>query len=129
VILSALGRLEAELSIRLVSDPEIERLAGDFGRARRPTDVLAFPTREGVGAEFCGQVLGDVVISVPTAARQAQERGASIDRELRTLLAHGILHLLGMDHETDAEAAAMRFLELHLERLLDRMIDAASASA
>jgi probable rRNA maturation factor len=61
-----------------------------------PTDVLSFPSGE-EGSGF----LGDLVIDVPYAARQARARGHSLTRELKILLAHGVLHLLGYDHETD----------------------------
>jgi len=90
---------DAELSITLTDDATIATLAGDYGRARRPTDVLAFSMLEGIGAEHRGASLGDVVVSLDTAERQARERGVSLDCELRNLLIHGVLHLLGMDHE------------------------------
>jgi len=118
-ILGVLGRVDAELSVTLVSDAEIAEIAGRFGRAARPTDVLAFPTREGPGAEHCGDVIGDVVLSVDTADRQAVERAVSLDRELGELLAHGVLHLLGMDHEREADAREMRVLEAHLRCTLE----------
>ena len=109
-----MGCHEAELSITLTSDQAIAQIAGDFGRERRPTDVLAFSLRDGPGAEFGGDVLGDVIISVDTAARQARERGVTLDAELRDLLIHGILHLLGMGHERESDARRMRSLEDHL---------------
>lgn len=109
-----MGRLEDELSITLVSDEEIAELAGRFGREARPTDVLAFPTREGLGSEHRGALLGDVVISLDTAERQAVERGMPLAAELRELLAHGVLHLLGMDHGHADDAREMRALEAHL---------------
>ena len=73
------------------------------------------------GAEFRGDALGDVIISVDTAARQARERGVSLGAELRDLLIHGILHLLGMDHERDSDARHMRSLEDHLRWTLARL--------
>lgn len=109
-----MGFPEAELSITLVSDARIAELAGRFGRPHRPTDVLAFSMLEGEGAEHRGACLGDVVISLDTAARQARARGASLDDELRDLLIHGVLHLVGMDHERPADARHMRVLEDHL---------------
>ena len=112
--LGALGFRDAELSVTLTSDEAIAQIAGDFGRARRPTDVLAFSLLEGPGAEFRGDVLGDVIVSLDSAERQALRRGVPLQAELRQLLIHGVLHLLGMDHVTPAQARAMRTLEDHL---------------
>ncbi len=109
-----MGFHEAELSVTLTSDGAIAQIAGDFGRERRPTDVLAFSLLDGPGAEFRGDTLGDVIISVDTAARQARERGVTLAAELRDLLIHGILHVLGMDHERDGDARRMRSLEDYL---------------
>jgi probable rRNA maturation factor len=110
-----LGSTDAELSITLVSDPEMARIAGRFGRPARPTDVLAFALREGPGAAHRGACLGDVVISVERAEAQARSRGRPLDAELRDLVIHGVLHLLGMDHETGSgDARRMRALEEHL---------------
>ena len=116
-----MGFHEAELSVTLTSDDAIAQIAGDFGRERRPTDVLAFALLDSPGAEFRGDALGDVIISVDTAARQARERGVSLGAELRDLLIHGILHLLGMDHERDSDARHMRSLEDHLRWTLARL--------
>ncbi len=114
-----MGCPEGELSVTLVGDDEIAALAGRYGRAPRPTDVLAFSMLEGPGADHRGSALGDVVISVETAERQAQERGVPLDEELRDLLIHGALHVLGMDHERGpADAREMRALEAHLRWLL-----------
>lgn len=113
-ISSVLGFPDAELSITLVDDETIAELAGRFGRARAPTDVLAFSMLEGPGARFRGAALGDVVLSIETADRQARSRRRTLDAELRDLLIHGVLHLLGMDHGSALEARAMRALEAHL---------------
>jgi rRNA maturation RNase YbeY len=114
-----LGCPDGELSLTLVRDPEIAELAGRYGRAHKPTDVLAFSQLEGPGAAHRGSALGDVVISLDTAERQARERGVSLDDELRDLLIHGVLHVLGMDHErSPADAREMRALESHLRWLL-----------
>jgi len=118
-ILGVLGSTDAELSIALVGDSEIARLAGDFGRRRRATDVLAFAQREGRGRrDGC---LGDVVISVDAARRQAARRGVTLDAELRTLLIHGCLHLHGLDHLRRGDRARMRALERHLAWELSRL--------
>ncbi len=120
-ILSALGFPDAELSITLVSDEEMGELAGRFGRRALPTDVLAFSMLEGPGAEFRDNTLGDVVISIPTAERQACERKASLDEELRDLLIHGTLHLVGMDHQNAVDTRQMRELERHLRWETERL--------
>lgn len=93
-----------EVSVRLVGDAAIHALNRDYRRHDRPTDVLAFAQREGPAAGLHPAVLGDVVISVDTARRQAK-RG--LYRELLHLAAHGLCHLLGYDHRDDAEERAM----------------------
>ena len=99
---------DAELSIVLVDDAEMRRLNGLYRRIDRPTDVLAFAMREGGGSDLHPHVLGDVVISLDTAGRQAAARGVSTADEVRVLLTHGVLHLLGYDHErSPAEARRM----------------------
>jgi rRNA maturation RNase YbeY len=104
----------AELSVLLVSDREMRALNRSYRGRDRPTDVLAFAQHEGGGGAPDG-LLGDVVISIDTARRQAAERGAAIGREGERLLVHGLLHLLGYDHERSAaEARRMR----RRERLL-----------
>lgn len=109
-----MGFHDAELSITLTDDAAIAEIAGDFGRERRPTDVLAFSMLEGPGSDFRGDAIGDVVLSLDSAERQAAERGVPLQAELRTLLIHGVLHLLGMDHEREADRRRMRELEQHL---------------
>ncbi|MFP6664427.1 MAG: rRNA maturation RNase YbeY [Deltaproteobacteria bacterium] len=99
--LEALGESGAELSIVLTDDAEIHVLNRDYRDRDRPTDVLSFAQREGEGA-IDDALLGDVILSVPTAERQARERGHTLAAELLELLAHGLLHLLGYDHEVSA---------------------------
>ena len=112
--------VDAELSVVLVDDREMQALNATYRKKNRPTDVLAFSMREGEPAPRTN-LLGDVVISVDTAARQAAERGVSVALEIRTLLAHGILHLLGYDHErSPAEARRMFALQRKLMLRLDR---------
>ena len=112
--LNALGFLDVELSITLTADQGIAQIAARFGLPCRPTDVLAFSMLEGPGAEFRGDCLGDILISIETAEAQAKERGVSLSNELGDLLVHGLLHLLGMDHQQPAQTRAMRELEDHL---------------
>lgn len=91
-----------ELSISFVSEKEMQELNFKYREKDTPTDVLSFPTPEtaapaGKNAAFS---LGDIVICTSVAAAQAEEYGHSHERELTFLTVHGILHLLGLDHET-----------------------------
>jgi rRNA maturation RNase YbeY len=98
------GRPDYEVSLRLVDDAQIRALNRGYRGRDRPTDVLAFAQREGPAAALHATLLGDIVISVDTARRQAR-RG--LYRELLHLASHGLCHLLGYDHRDDAEEAAM----------------------
>lgn len=99
--LSALGRPRNEVSVLLVNDRAIRRLHKAYLKYDYPTDVLAFPQQVGSPSPQA-HLLGDVVISVETAARQAKEHGHSLSHELALLLIHGILHLFGYDDTTPA---------------------------
>jgi len=117
-LLRALRLEHAELSVVLVSDREMRTLNRRWRRRDRPTDVLSFAQREGAGGAPDG-LLGDVVISVDAARRQAAERGETLGREADRLLIHGLLHLLGYDHERSAaEARRMQRRERALARWL-----------
>jgi rRNA maturation RNase YbeY len=114
-ILLALGEDDAELSVSLVGDKEIHALNRRYRRKDRPTDVLAFAMREGKSLSHAANVLGDVVISLDTAGAQAKRRKRPLADEVRVLLIHGILHLLGYDHERSAaEARRMHAMEQRL---------------
>lgn len=107
-VLSAVGESRSELSLELVGDRRMRRLNREYRKKDRSTDVLAFPIREAVmpqGMRPVTEMLGDVVISLPTALRQAKEAGRSIDDELAMLLVHGVLHLCGYDHERNPREA------------------------
>jgi probable rRNA maturation factor len=106
-MLRALGMPDAELSILLCDDPTIHALNRTHRRKNKPTDVLAFAMREGRPMPGESGLLGDVVISLDTAARQAEELGRSLWDEVSWLLAHGLLHLVGYDHRTAAEERRM----------------------
>jgi probable rRNA maturation factor len=106
--LEVLGLNRAELSIVLVSDAQIRRLNKLYRNKDKPTDVLSFPIGEKVEGWL---ILGDIVISVDTAKRQAQELGYSLEEELKRLLVHGLVHLLGYDHELGGEEEK-KFFEL-----------------
>jgi len=104
-----------------VNDRQIRRLNHRYRRSDRATDVLAFPAMS-TGRNGAPLVLGDVVISIDTALRQARQSGAALRDECLSLLIHGYLHLLGYDHERSRrEAVRMRRLERRLEtRLMKR---------
>jgi probable rRNA maturation factor len=99
-MLSRLNLLDAELSVLLTNDKHIRRLNWEHRQKDRPTDVLSFHFDNRYLPSCIGapRVLGDIVISLDTAARQAVGRHRELVFELRWLLAHGILHLLGFDH-------------------------------
>jgi probable rRNA maturation factor len=101
--LAALGRADAELSLLLITDAGIRRLNREWRGKDRATDVLSFPHAE----PNHGTLLGDVVISLDTARRVARELRRPIEDELDRYLAHGLLHLLGHDHERPADADRM----------------------
>lgn len=90
-----------EVSIVIVDDEEIQKLNRDYRGKDTPTDVLSFPLQEGDFVVSEGDnLLGDIVISLETALRQAEDYGHSLEREVGFLTAHGMLHLLGYSHET-----------------------------
>jgi probable rRNA maturation factor len=107
-MLAAVQMGHLELSVLLTGDDQIRKLNKIYRKIDRPTDVLAFAQREGELGGGAGRLLGDVVVSVPTARRQADARGIALTSELTTLLAHGVLHLLGWDHDTPAKDRRMR---------------------
>lgn len=107
-ILSVSECPESELSILLVDDEKIHQINRDYLDHDYPTNVISFAMLEGEGGDIQPGLLGDVVISAETAARDASEAGASFESELYFLLLHGILHLLGYDHERGSEEDARR---------------------
>lgn len=113
-MLVALRLEDAELSILLVDDRHIQELNRVHRDKDKPTDVLAFPLDE-EPTEGMPRLLGDVVISLPTALRQAQSRKRTLFPEVRFLLAHGVMHLLGFDHGTPTEK---REMDAHVRRLV-----------
>lgn len=118
-MLAALELSEAELSIVLTDDPGIQELNRDYRHKDKPTDVLAFAMREGEvppGDELQEEMLGDVIISLETACRQAAERRRSPLEEVTFLLAHGLLHLVGYDHQNDEDEREMNAATRRLVR-------------
>src|SRR3990172_4603038 len=116
-ILQLLNQNQAELSIALVKNREIQQLNARYRHKNEPTDVLSFPLG-GVLPEGM-QLLGDVVISVEQAEIQARKRRRTLMEEMESLLIHGILHLLGYDHERSRrDAQIMRGMGKKLSRAL-----------
>jgi probable rRNA maturation factor len=107
----AIGKTDASVTIAFVSDKAMQQLNRQFRGADKATDVLSFPTDEDDTSN-----LGDIAISVDTAARQAKENGLKFDEEVAQLILHGLLHLCGYDHETDN--GEMNKLELRLRKKL-----------
>jgi len=117
VVLREIERADRELAISLVGDPEIRALNAAWRGRDRATDVLAFSLEEGPHPERRGALLGDVVIGLETAARQARARRRSLDDELLRLLVHGALHLVGYDHVRARDARRMRAAERRVLRV------------
>ncbi len=118
-VLRAAGHGRSELSLSLVDDEEMAALNRRYRGIDRTTDVLSFSLVEGEAAEHRGRLLGDVVIGIETAVRQAQEAHRGLDQEVARLLIHGLLHLLGHDHDDSSEAKAMRAEERRIRRILE----------
>ena len=116
-VLEAEGAAACELSVLVTDDETVRALNREYAGEDAPTDVLSFSLRE--GEEFASPPegpapLGEVIISWPTAERQAVERGAAMEDELAHLLVHGVLHLLGYDHAEPEEEQRMRSQEEEL---------------
>ena len=120
-ILNALDFPDGELSILIVDDQQIADLNLTYLNRKGPTNVIAFPMREGQFDEITPNLLGDVVISIETARREADAAGLSLQNRFDQLLIHGILHLLGYDHEqTREEAERMEEKSKSLLAMLDK---------
>jgi probable rRNA maturation factor len=115
-ILNGLGFTDSELSIVIVDDEEMARLNGQYRQLNTPTDVLAFPQLEGEFGDTLPELLGDVVISAETAQAMSHLHHCPLPAILDLLLVHGILHLVGYDHERDPDEAG-RTEEKSLELL------------
>ena len=112
-----MGYQKGEISILLVDDHQIKKLNEKYLHRSRPTNVISFSQIEGEFSHINTHLLGDVVISVETAKRQANEANTTLQVEIAFLLIHGILHLLGYDHEGSVrEARMMRTKERELLR-------------
>jgi probable rRNA maturation factor len=121
-VLSLAGESAADMHLSLVGDRRMRQLNRRFRHKDRRTDVLAFAYREGRAPHSFNQAaaqLGDVVIAMPTAWRQAKADGRPLEEELVTLLIHGVLHLCGYDHERSRpEALRMQKKERQMRRRL-----------
>jgi rRNA maturation RNase YbeY len=114
-----LGCHEKELSVLLTDDEQIAELNAHYLNKSGPTNVLAFPMEEGPDPELESPMLGDVVISTDTALRESEEAGESLEEAVDRLLIHGVLHLLGYDHEKSVgEAQRMQKEERRLLTLV-----------
>ena len=110
--LRALGLPDAEINVLLTGERAMRTLNRRYRGKDRPTDVLSFSFREGAHRHIQPAVLGDIVVAVPVAQRQARAQGHSLMQELDRLLVHGLLHLAGFDHARSARAAGrMRKME------------------
>ena len=106
-----------ELVIRLVDEEESRQLNQTYRGKERPTNVLSFPFE--APPQVASPLLGDLVICVPVVAREAQEQGKSLEAHWAHLVIHGLLHLLGYDHQTDEEALQMESRERELLQQLN----------
>ena len=108
---------DGEISILLVDDPQIEKLNRKYLNRNGPTNVIAFAMRNGEFSHLSPHLLGDVVISTDRAAEEAQNSGISTEQRINELLVHGILHLLGYNHESSEQDA--QIMEKKSRELLD----------
>lgn len=123
-ILSALGCDNHEISIVITDDAQVRDLNRTYRGKDTPTNVLSFPMQEGEFSEITPGLLGDVVISLDTARAEAAAAGISTDERMSQLLIHGILHLMGFDHELgEDQAQEMEKKSLELLRLVEKNFD------
>ena len=115
------ARARGEVAVALVTDAHIHKLNSQYRKKHAATDVLSFPADPGSripdpGSRFVYSELGDIVIATGIARRQAREAGHSYQTELRVLALHGLLHLLGYDHDHANDAGRMARIERRLRR-------------
>ncbi len=126
-LLNALDKADAELSLLIVDDTRIAEINQKHLGRTGPTNVIAFPMGNQDFPEIQPELLGDVVISMQTAHREASEAEYSMEERFTELMIHGILHLLGYDHETNQEDARQmaeksRDLMEHLQSSLEFLL-------
>jgi probable rRNA maturation factor len=131
-ILQELNSAQAEVSVAFVSDAKMAKWNQTFRHKKGPTDVLSFPAISKRRAErhpkrknadvkstvSTGGFLGDIAIAPETARRYAKENGRTLDNELRVLMLHGVLHLMGYDHDSKSDYGQMNRIEQKLRRRL-----------
>ena len=118
IILNTLDKAETELSILITDDLKIAELNECYLNRKGPTNVIAFPMQAGEFTQINPYLLGDVVISTDTAAKEGRTAGIGTAMRFRELLVHGILHLCGYDHE-ESEREALR-----MEKKADLLLQA-----
>lgn len=99
-----------QVAIALAGDDQVAVLNGNFRGKSKPTNVLSFPSGPGMPEDY----LGDIVLGYETIVREAQEQDVSFEHHLQHLVVHGLLHLLGKDHENPADAERMEALEIKI---------------
>lgn len=119
IILSALDCHDAELSIVLLDDPQIAEINKEYRGKNGPTNVIAFAMREGEFGDISPHILGDVLISLDTAHRESVSARKPMETRVTELLIHGILHLVGYDHETSPQE------EIRMDRKARELMSAA----
>lgn len=119
VVLDVTGHRNVEVSIVFVDDDEMEELNLRHRRKKKSTDVLSFPMHDNAFSRIRPELLGDVVISVPTAQQQAKLYGHSVQKEISNLLIHGVLHLIGYSHDDEDAARKMRSKEEECREILE----------
>ena len=102
----------AELTIRIVDEPESQSLNRDYRGKDKPTNVLSFPFEAPAMVEM--DLLGDLVICAPVVEQEARDQGKSLQAHWAHMVVHGVLHLLGYDHQNDDEAEQMERLEVEI---------------
>ncbi|MGB3722833.1 MAG: rRNA maturation RNase YbeY [Pacificimonas sp.] len=111
------GRMTCELAVRLSDDTEVKTLNGQYRGKDKPTNVLSFPLVQAdllpamTNSDDGEVLLGDIVLAAETCAREAAEKGISLTDHATHLIVHGTLHVLGYDHEAEAEAEEMERVE------------------
>lgn len=119
-LLKSLDCADKEISLKFVDDEQIKKLNKKYLGKDKPTNVLSFPIREGEYSEVNPNIMGDIVISTETAKRDALRGNLTVNQEIDFLIIHGILHLLGYNHEntTRKNANKMRQKEIYLFKIL-----------
>lgn len=105
------NNIDSELSLVFTNDADIREINGKWRHIDKPTNVLSFPAFALQPGQEPGEILGDIVIARETVAREAAEEHKSFDDHLSHLVVHGLLHLMGYDHQNDEEAEQMETLE------------------